>query len=136
MSGTRNPLFPVGDGLILRRSDGKSMHFGLTPVWHHLPETRDLHLTPTAATFTLDFPNYADVAQHQYKLLSSSPADRIDPVREKTSLVDSPEWVNGFALIPAGTYTVTFVRRARQTQGKTSETVELRSNSVLLTIRE
>jgi hypothetical protein len=136
ISGTRNPLFPVGDGLVLRRSDGKSMHFGLTPVWHHLPETKELHLSRIGATYTLDFPNYGDVGQHEYKLLSSSPADRIDAIREKTSLIDSPEWVNGFALIPAGMYTVTYVRRAQRIQGKRSETVELRSNTVVLTIRE
>ena len=135
-SGTRNPLFPVGDGLVLRRADGKLMRFGLTPVWHHLPETRELHLSREAATFKFDFPDYSDVSQHQYKLVSSLPADRIHPVGEQKSLPDRSEWLNGFTLIPVGTYSVTFVRAARRTRGKTSETVELRSNTVLLTIRE
>ena len=134
--GTRNPLFPLGDGLELRRIDGKSYHFGLTPVWHHLPETKELHLSREATTFKLDFPDYSEASQHQYKLLSSSPANRIDPLKEKKALMDRSEWLAGFTLIPVGTYSVTFVRVVRRTLEKRSETMELRSNTVSFTVRE
>ena len=135
LRGTRNPLFPLGDGLEFRRSDGKSYRFGLTPVWHHLPETKELHLSREATSFKLEFPDYSDVAQHQYKLLSTSPVDVIVPLKER-SLMERSEWLKGLTLIPSGTYSVTFVRAARRTQRKKVEEVELRSNTVLLTIRE
>jgi len=136
LRGTRNPLFPVGDGLIFRRDDGKPYRFGLTPVWHHLPETKELHLSREPTVLKLDFPDYSDASQHQYKLLSSSPPDRFDPAKENRSRMDRSEWLSGLNLIPVGTYSVTFVRVVQRTQGKRSETLELRSNTVLLTIRE
>ena len=136
LNGTRNPLFPVGSGLNLRRADGKQYRFGLTPFWHHMPEMKELRLSREAATFKLDFPDYTDVGQHSVKMLLKIPADGQHPLTEEKSLPDRSEWSTGTSLIPVGTYSVTFVRDARRIQGKKSEPVELRSNTILLTIRE
>ena len=135
MNGTRNPLFPLGNGLLLRRGDGKSFRFGLTPMWHHLPETSELRLSRIAAAYTLMFPDYSDASQHQYKLLPTAPPDGDKPDRAAGAQA-SAEWQSGAALVPPGTYTVTFTRRAQRTQGTKWEPVELRSNSVVLTVRE
>jgi len=138
ISGCKTPLYPVGDGLILRHKDGDPYRVELTPAYHLTPVVNPLKVSAdTSLTRAFDFPDYSTEGgtERYYLLFPIRKGDPADPTDRKVE-GQLKRWKSGLGLLPPGEFEVVFRREATTETGAGAKQIVIESKPVKIEVHE
>jgi hypothetical protein len=138
IDGCKTPLFPVGDGLILKHKDGDSCRVELTPGYHLTPVVAPLKVSAAKSlTRKFDFPDYSTEGgtERFYLLFPIRKNDPADPLKRNPE-EQQKRWKTGLGLLPPGEFEVVFRREAYVTMGEEGTKLVIESKPITIEVHE
>jgi len=138
INGCKTPLYPVGDGLILKHVDGDSYRVELTPAYHLAPVLTPLKVSAEKSlTRTFDFPDYSTEGgtERFYLLFPIRKNDPADPIKRDPAEREK-RWKTGLGLLPPGEFAVVFRREAFVTMGEEGKRIAIESKPITIAVHE